>query len=53
MKALLEPLERVGRFDELLRQLKTNQGIVAVTGTLNPRKHILRRGFRKKFRSAC
>ena len=44
MKALLEPLERVGRFDELLRQLKTNQGIVAVTGTLESQKAHLAAG---------
>ena len=44
MKALLEPLERIGRFDDLIRQLKTNRGIVSVTGALDSQKAHLAAG---------
>ncbi len=44
MKALLEPLERIGRFDDLIRQLKTNRGVVSVTGALDSQKAHLAAG---------
>ena len=53
MKALLEPLERIGRFDDLIRQLKTNRGIVSVTEPWIRRKHILRRDFPRMCRFVC
>lgn len=44
MKALMEPLEQVGRFDELKRQLKSEQGVAVVTGTLESQKAHLAAG---------
>lgn len=44
MKALLDPLEQVGRFDELKRQLEKEQGIAVVTGTIESQKAHLAAG---------
>lgn len=44
MKALLDPLEHVGRFDELKRQLEKEQGIAVVTGTMESQKAHLAAG---------
>lgn len=44
MKALLEPLEQVGRFEDLKRQLEKETGIAVVTGTLESQKAHLAAG---------
>lgn len=38
MKALTAPMQQLGEFEEILRKIRTNRGVLQVSGCIDPQK---------------